>query len=272
MILKPDPTANIVRPRASLTFGCHLAAWPHLVEGVKEAGQLGFAGCEAFVDSVLPYDDRVGGVADLAALAGASGVRFAALYADLPLGDFDRREAAIEQAVHAAHLLEMLGGDRLVITPGPAGAPAATVIGALDRIGAEARHHGVAVCVHPHLESAVKDDADLELVLSGTDPRTVLFCADTGHLLAAGCDPAATIRRFAARLGQVHLKDVTADEAHTVCALGTGAVDIEGVFSALDDIAFTGWCIVEVEHVAHSEATAVVRASREHLVRIHRWD
>lgn len=252
------------RAPAQVSFGCDVRAWPLLKEGVVEAGRLGFAGFEAPVEAVLPYDDRVGGVADLQAMAGAAAVRIAALSADLALADPDRREAEVGRAVHAARLLELLHGDRLVVTIGPEGAPPASVVAALDRIGGEARRHGVALCVRPHAGSVVTGASDLDIVLGGTDAHNVLFCAEAGGTAAAaGTDPAAMIRRFAARIGLLHLSDLD-------------RVDLAPVFGALDDIAYRGWCVVHVagggaEAATAESATSAARSAREQLIRLGRW-
>jgi sugar phosphate isomerase/epimerase len=64
---------------------------------------------------------------------------------------------------------------------------------------------------------------------------------DTGWLGTAGVDAPAAIRALGKRLTHIHLKDVKAVGAHETVPLGTGAVNMAGVMTALRDIGYTGW-------------------------------
>jgi inosose dehydratase len=121
---------------------------------------------------------------------------------------------------------------------------------------------GVLACLHPHVGTLVETEDETRFVLDNTDPDTVRFGPDTGHLYWAGVDPAAIIADYAARVGAVHLKDVhrsvavrsvaggaSYDAATRVRNLwtepGHGDVDLPGVITALPE--FTGWWVVEVD-------------------------
>ncbi|HEX8916753.1 MAG TPA: sugar phosphate isomerase/epimerase [Humisphaera sp.] len=74
----------------------------------------------------------------------------------------------------------------------------------LDDLAAE---QDVTVAVHPGGPGHRWGTPDrLEAALAGRSTRVGL-CADTGHLIRAGADPVAVLRRFAGRLHAVHLKD-----------------------------------------------------------------
>jgi inosose dehydratase len=111
------------------------------------------------------------------------------------------------------------GGDR-------AGASAA-----VEAAGAAGAAAGMRLCLHPHRGSAVETRAQTDAVLAATDPGHVSVCADTGHLLAAGDDPAAAIAAWGPRLAAVHLKDIDADGR--VVAAGTGRLPLDGTLAAL---------------------------------------
>ncbi|WP_204343261.1 sugar phosphate isomerase/epimerase family protein [Micromonospora terminaliae] len=131
---------------------------------------------------------------------------------------------------------------------------AARVQQAADRC----RERGLEPVFHYHLGTDVETEAEADRLLELTD---IAVCLDTGHLALAGGDPVAAVRRWAGRIGQVHLKDADL-AAHAraraaggglmdvvaaggFCALGRGDVDFAGVFAALDDIGYTGWLVVE---------------------------
>ena len=76
------------------------------------------------------------------------------------------------------------------------------------------------------------------------DPRLEV-AYDVANAEFVSEDHAEALRRLAPRLGQVHLSDATATRwAHD--RVGSGTVDFDTVFQALDEIAFGGACILEV--------------------------
>lgn len=156
------------------------------------------------------------------------------------------------------------------------------VCSALNEVGAYAREHGVALCVHPHGGTAIEKPAEIERLFASTDPPLVGYCLDTGHIAYGGGDPGATARRFAARVGYVHLKDVRADvlarvkreglsfveavKANVFCTPGAGALAFDPVIGALEGAGYAGWYIVEAEQdpAAH-DPYAVSGAARAFL-------
>lgn len=131
---------------------------------------------------------------------------------------------------------------------------AARVQQAADRC----RDRGLEPVFHYHLGTDVETEAEADRLLDLTD---IAICLDTGHLALAGGDPVAALRRWAGRIGQVHLKDADL-AAHAriraaggglmdvvaaggFCALGRGDVDLAGVLAGLDEIGYTGWLVIE---------------------------
>ncbi|MDQ3944577.1 MAG: sugar phosphate isomerase/epimerase, partial [Actinomycetota bacterium] len=90
---------------------------------------------------------------------------------------------------------------------------------------------GVRLCLHPHQGTAVATAADTDRVLAATDPYQVTVCADTGHLLAAGDDPAAAVAAWAPRLGALHLKDI--DARGRVVPVGVGRLAVSSTLAAV---------------------------------------
>jgi inosose dehydratase len=102
----------------------------------------------------------------------------------------------------------------------------------------------------------VETPAEIERLLDGTDVGLLL---DTGHLVAGGGDPVASLRDWRARINHVHVKDVRLDVLRSVgswdeawragvfCELGTGDVDLEGFVAGLDG--YDGWLVVEQDWV-----------------------
>ena len=98
-------------------------------------------------------------------------------------------------------------------------------------------------------------------MIEATDPHFVKLIADVAHLALGGADPAEVIRSYRARLMFVHFKDLRADVAtlarrnpalvrrkkYLFCELGAGVVGFPAILSALREIRFPGWIIVELD-------------------------
>jgi inosose dehydratase len=150
----------------------------------------------------------------------------------------------------------------------------------LDRAAARAAERGFTATLHPHVGTMVEGPDEVHRVLDGSE---IPLCLDTGHLLIGGTDPAELARAAAARIGHVHLKDVTAAVAHKVAdheisytdgvsgrlyrPLGQGDVDVAGVVGALETAGYQGWYVLEQDTILDGPPRdeGPVRAVRESL-------
>jgi inosose dehydratase len=64
---------------------------------------------------------------------------------------------------------------------------------------------------HSHVGGVFETEAEIVRLLDDLGPDVIGFGPDTGHLRWAGIDPAAFIRRYADRLGGIHIKDCFPD-------------------------------------------------------------
>ena len=88
------------------------------------------------------------------------------------------------------------------------------------------------------------------------DPRMGL-CLDIGHDFRFGYDPVDSIRRYADRLWDIHLKNVIPDEVDKATGrilkrnqareFPRGSIDLVEIVKALDSIGYTGACEIEYE-------------------------
>src|SRR5690606_5761577 len=104
-------------------------------------------------------------------------------------------------------------------------------------------------------------EAEVEAVMSRTDPAEVGLCLDTGHLTFGGGDPVRVLERYAARVWHVHFKDCSpavADRARAegwtylravregvFCELGAGGVGFRRGLGARLAGSYGGWIVVE---------------------------
>jgi sugar phosphate isomerase/epimerase len=89
------------------------------------------------------------------------------------------------------------------------------------------------------------------------------LCIDVGHAARAGADPAESIRHYAARVYDLHLKDskaVVGAMKDIPVEVGAGRLDIRGVLTALKDINYPGAVAFEYEKVAANPVTGLAES------------
>jgi len=120
---------------------------------------------------------------------------------------------------------------------------------------------GLRTVFHPHAESHVEYEDQIEAFLEQTDPARVALCLDTGHHAYRSGDPVSFMRKHHQRIPYLHLKSVdpvirkrVADERipfaiavaqDMFCEPAKGAVDFAAFRDVLRDIDYRGWAIVE---------------------------
>ena len=113
----------------------------------------------------------------------------------------------------------------------------------LDQVTDLAAAAGLTACYHPHLTTIVETTTELDKIMSLSK---IHFCPDTAHLTAGGVDAAAAIRKYGTRVRHVHLKDYTANP-FAFLPLGKGDIDFADIFSALKEVNYDGWLVVELD-------------------------
>ncbi|MHC4404608.1 MAG: sugar phosphate isomerase/epimerase family protein [Planctomycetota bacterium] len=101
-------------------------------------------------------------------------------------------------------------------------------------------NHGPGDKVYPTRESAYE-------TVKGFG-RRIGLCIDVGHTVRVGADPILDARRFADRLHDVHVKDVSAaaPEGRNI-EMGRGVVDVPGFLEALIETGYSGIVSFEFE-------------------------
>lgn len=78
--------------------------------------------------------------------------------------------------------------------------------GELGRILLE--EYDVRLMLHPHADSHIQTQPEIERYLHESDSRYANLCLDTGHVAYGGGDAVDLIRRYAERIGYVHIKQM----------------------------------------------------------------
>jgi inosose dehydratase len=133
------------------------------------------------------------------------------------LHDAGKWEADLAAARQTAELVRAMGGEYVVLLPDDAGANPPelgedawrTLTEASSELGRILRDdYGLRAVFHPHADSHVGTQPQIERFLEGTDPDTVNLCMDTGHIAYYDGDNVELIRRFPGRIHYLHVKQV----------------------------------------------------------------
>jgi sugar phosphate isomerase/epimerase len=103
----------------------------------------------------------------------------------------------------------------------------------LRMIADKAAEHGMTVCLETNLDGRQLADA-----LDQLHHPAIKVVYDTGNRVAFGHDLPGDIRLLRDRIVHVHIKDKNAENENVV--LGTGLVNFQHVFEALNDICYLG--------------------------------
>ncbi len=233
---------------------------------------------------------------ELASELSERGLRFAELYSAL-LADADGLATGAEEAARTdLERLVAAGGEVLVVAVH--GTPERDALSgrlgpdsprwpdaAFDRLAtllaelAAAAPEGVRVAFHPHTATWIESPPEVDALAARLAGTGAGLCLDVGHYLVGGGDPVEAIQRHGRLITHLHAKDVDplvlaqlrsgalagfgdAVRARLFTELGNGALDIAGVVSALDEIGFDGWLMVEQDSTWLAPAEAAAAGGR----------
>lgn len=236
----------------------------HDLQAIDDISALGYPGIQLRANVLTSYGDRPAELRELLAQHGLTFVAFSS--GDVDIDAADERRVIDEHVSHARWLkdagglyLQIIGSrPRRTIQP----ADYAHLGRLLTEIGRRTADIGIPVAYHPHVGSLGEAPHEIARILDATDDRYVRLLLDVAHWQQGGGDPVAAIRQYRRRLLTLHIKDVRpvqrADgtKSFQFVELGRGTVDLKGVFTALNDIGFDGWGIVELDGITEPSRTA----------------
>ena len=196
-----------------------------------------------------------------------------------PFHDAAAWESLLDSLDRTCRMLAALGARHLVLidsvseqrskfagdsraAPRLEGAQLAALHDRVRTVGRIAREeHGLSPCLHAHAGGCIEFEDELEQALDAIDEDLLGVCLDSGHSLYAGFDPVAVLRRHAARVTYVHLKDLDQGILRrcvaarvgfyescargVFCNLGSGSMDFGALRQALEDVGYDDWATVE---------------------------
>jgi inosose dehydratase len=133
----------------------------------------------------------------------------------------------------------------------------------LERLGEYSLSQGIDLTYHHHMGTVVESAEDTARLMDSTNPEMVSLLFDTGHFAMAGADPLAELKKHAARVKHVHLKDVRFNKLDQVkvqkqsflqgvkegifTVPGDGNLGFKKIFKYLKEMGYARWLLVEAE-------------------------
>jgi inosose dehydratase len=199
------------------------------------------------------------------------------------LKDVSARRAGIEVAVRTARLLAAVEGDiPLIILADENGrVPERTknagrvtpemgltdsewqifAEGAMKVAEAVKREAGLRTAFHHHCAGYVETPAEIEKLMSLTDPASLGLVFDCGHYRFGGGNPEEGLRKYGRRVWHFHFKDYHPEVGRRAakdgwdyfqsvrngvfCELGKGEVNFPALMKQLQELGYEGWGVVE---------------------------
>lgn len=267
-------------PPSEIRFGYAAITWGgNDVQAMKDVSEVGFRGIQLRSPILKEFGDRPKALADLLQQHKLS---FVALSGGGPRGSTYNEVEEIALQVKHASFMRQAGGLYLQMTDSarpkdrkPDSKDFKTLGKLLTEIGRRTTDLGVPMAYHNHMGSLGEASDEVDALMDAADPRYVKLLLDVAHYAQGGGDPARAIRKYRDRILFLHIKDVETTEGsgeqganpYRFVELGRGRVDLPGVFTALKEIKFRGWAIVELDSVPDKTRTPKESAiiSRKYL-------
>ena len=236
------------------------------VQAIKDISSLGFSGVQLRSNILKEFGAKPQEIRAMLEQYKLELPMFSSGNANINTGD---DESVIQTHVSNAKFVKALGGANMQVTNSSrpkTGTPTTEDLKKygqlLNEIGKRTLDIGVQTNYHNHMGQLGQTPEEVQIILDNSDSNNVRFLLDIAHYHQGGGDPVKAIGQYKDRLKALHLKDVRANAngvagAYTFVELGQGKVDLPGVFKALNNIAFKGWGIVELDAVPEKTKTPV---------------
>jgi len=248
---------------------------------LDEMAAAGYTGTELGPYGYLPTKPEA-----LRAALAARGLQLLSAFVPVRLADRAAHAAGLATACKVGALLATCGCGHIVLSDDNAADPnrlkragSITPADGLDETGWRTLTAGVNriarhmkeefrldTVFHHHCAGFVETPAEVARFLELTDPAAVGLCLDTGHYVYGGGDPVECLYRHGARVRYLHFKDADpgvmarahregwdyfqAVAAGVFCELGRGCVNFADATTAMNELSYDGWAVVEQDIVA----------------------
>ena len=279
-ILKPDDMIKIANAPCSwgvLEFELEgkAAGFEQVLDEIRETG---YQGTELGDWGFMPVDPK-----ELRKELDKRSLAMVGAFVPVFLKDGTKHKAGAETAVKTARLMADAGfPDAFIVLADENGSvkertenagrvkPSMGLTDAEWKVFAEGADHvagevktrtGLRTVFHHHCAGYVETPAEIDKLLSLTDPALVGLVLDMGHYMFGGGDPVKALKQYKDRIWHIHFKDCHPDIAAksrkegwdyfksvangVFCELGKGAVDFGEIVAEMLAQKYSGWIVVE---------------------------
>ena len=246
------------------------------IKEIKEAGYDYFENFDGLADMYYDSNEEFQKVIKM------YGINFICLYDYIS----DTSEDHLPRAEKLLEFLKRNGAHHMNIQAparpffGPTGKDLDEFLRVLNDVGKLARQYDVWLCMHPHFETTVEQEQEIDYVAARMDPEYVGFCFDTAHLTIAGMDAVKMFKKYGSLIKFVHLKDTTKgmdvvefrktwkdpeswEKGFKIFyELGEKDVDFPGVIDALKASGYDGYLTVELDHTRYGNKESAVMSRK----------
>jgi len=261
-------------------FAYSAISWEtNIEEAVRVGERLGFPGIEPFRHNIVNYLDKPLALKkfmtdhhiQMATCSNGGGPNFSGNFVDPAKIDqsvkdhIDFARSFIAPFGYCKHFKMNMG-------PRPAGYDTndeqiKRCADAMNRIGKETIKMGLKLAPHPHVNSLVQNQHEVDLLMKETDPAYVWLTADLSHLVLGGLVPMEVLTTYWPRLAAIHYKGAptrlkgnrkvavprTGDDAgghgwfRSMSGPDSGGVDFPAVQKYLIEKNYSGWVTLDYD-------------------------
>jgi sugar phosphate isomerase/epimerase len=251
----------------------------NIEEAVKVGEKLGFPGVEPFRHNIVNYLDKPLALKkfmtdhhiQMATCSNGGGPNFSGNFVDP-----DKIDQSVKDHINFARTFIAPFGYckhfKMNMGPRPAGYDTndeqiKRCADAMNRIGKETIKMGLKLAPHPHVNSLVQNQHEVDLLMKETDPAYVWLTADTSHLVLGGLVPMEVLSTYWPRIAAIHYKGAptklkgnrkvavprTGDDAgghgwfRSMSGPDSGGVDFPAIQKYLVEKNYSGWVTLDYD-------------------------
>lgn len=171
----------------------------------------GFGGTEGL-------DEYFSDAKKFSGLLSGHGLKLSSMYCDVAVIDDTAWAGEVDEMTRVCTFLADLGAGQMVIGGGQkkvGGNPPddyKKLAERVSKIGQLCKEHGLGLGFHPHWDTMIETEKQLDTLMNLTDPDLVFLAPDTAHLVLGHADPTSIFRKYVDRIRYVHFKDIKRSE------------------------------------------------------------
>jgi len=253
------PLIRAAEPQHNIQFGTQTNAYPidpknfdTLVAALEKAKAIGFEGFETGYRNIMSHVETPAATQAARDKIASAGLTFFAVHIFLQSAMYDPSTLIAPASLYEniAQASKALGARNFICS----GAPAETTdqlkskVQGLNAAGAFAKKNGLGFAYHNEEPESKSKINELDVLYSDTDPESVGFVFDVGHLFNLDGDVVEFIRKYHRRIVALHLRDY---KNHQQVVLGTGNLPLAEIAQTLERLHWKGWVETEEERLDH---------------------